>query len=632
MDLKRVRGRGGGSATTSPTKPQQPRPASEDLPDIERDINKRDALSACVVSETTKKRLSFRMFDSHFLSNYLEKLPREKRLRAAIGRAGHRDVDERSNRWHASVVRESLPALSDACPLPTLLVFLVVIVAVRLLQMFREVRSLPPGPWGFPVIGYLPFLKGDAHLHFKELAKKYGSMFSTKLGNQLIVVLSDYKTIREAFRREEFTGRPHTEFSSILGGYGIINSDGKLWKDQRKFLHERLRQFGIKCVGTGKEHMETRIMGEVETFLRTLSRQKDAPMDLNTPLAMSVSNVICTIMMSVSFQHDDSRFKRFMDLIEEGFKLFGSIASVNFIPLMRYLPGLQETRKKLAQNRCEMAEFFQETVDNHRTTFDPSNIRDLIDTYLLEIQRAKEEGCDEQLFEGKDHDRQIQQIIGDLFSAGMETIKTTLQWSVVFMLHHPEVAKAVQEELDEVVGRKRLPKLEDLAYLPYTESTLLEVLRRSSIVPLGTTHAATRDVYLNGFKIPKNTQVVPLLHAVHMDPTLWDEPERFQPTRFLSAEGKVTKPEFFLPFGVGRRMCLGDVLARMELFLFFSSLLHVFHLEVPQGEPLPSLKGNAGVTVTPDPCKVSEAGVKADGGRDGIPLRKSDPEERRDLV
>ena len=89
-------------------------------------------------------------------------------------------------------------------------------------------------------------------------------------------------------------------------------------------------------------------------------------------------------------------------------------------------------------------------------------------------------------------DRQMQQIIGDLFSAGMETVKTTLQWAVVFLLHHPEVAKTVQEELDQVVGRKRLPKLEDLPYLPYTESTLLEVLRRSSIVPLGTTHAATR--------------------------------------------------------------------------------------------------------------------------------------------
>lgn len=88
----------------------------------------------------------------------------------------------------------------------------------------------------------------------------------------------------------------------------------------------------------------------------------------------------------------------------------------------------------------------------------------------------------------------MQQVLGDLFSAGMETIKSSLQWAVLFMLHHPDLMKAVQEELDQVVGRKRLPKLEDLAYLPVTESTILEVLRRSSIVPMGTTHAPTRLV------------------------------------------------------------------------------------------------------------------------------------------
>ncbi|KAJ9590643.1 hypothetical protein L9F63_016314 [Diploptera punctata] len=466
-------------------------------------------------------------------------------------------------------------------------------------------KHLPPGPWGLPVLGYLPFVKGEApHIHFKDLAKKYGTMFSTRLGNQLIVFLSDHKIIREAFRREEFTGRPHTEFINILGGYGIINSDGRLWKDQRRFLHERLRQFGMKYIGAGKEHMECRIMGEVETCLKHLANQKGSPTDLNPILSMSISNVICAIMMSVRFQHDDSRFNKFMDLIEEGFKLFGSLEAINFIPAMRYMPWFQATRKKLAQNRLEMSEFFQETVDNHRATFDPSNIRDLIDTYLAEIQNAKEEGRGETLFEGKRSRRWMQQIIGDLFSAGMETVKTTLQWAVVFMLHNPEIAKAVQEELDEVVGRSRLPKLEDIPYLPYTESTLLEVLRRSSIVPLGTTHAATRDVLLNGFKIPKNTQIVPLLHAIHMDPNLWDEPEKFKPSRFLSAEGKVTKPEFFLPFGVGRRMCLGDVLARMELFLFFSSLIHVFNFQLPEGQPLPSTKGNAGITVTPDSYKV----------------------------
>lgn len=83
----------------------------------------------------------------------------------------------------------------------------------------------------------------------------------------------------------------------------------------------------------------------------------------------------------------------------------------------------------------------------------------------------------------------MQQIIGDLFSAGMETIKSSLHWAVLFMLHNPEQMRAVQEELDQVVGRQRLPKLEDLAYLPVTESTILETLRISSIVPMGTTHS-----------------------------------------------------------------------------------------------------------------------------------------------
>lgn len=109
---------------------------------------------------------------------------------------------------------------------------------------------------------------------------------------------------------------------------------------------------------------------------------------------------------------------------------------------------------------------------------------------------------------------------------------------------------------------------------------------------------------LNGYRIPKNAHVVPLLHTVHMDPNLWESPEEFKPCRFLSPEGKVTKPEFFMPFGVGRRMCLGDVLARMELFLFFSSILHINNVSVPEGQSLPSLKGNAGITVTPDSFKV----------------------------
>ena len=130
-------------------------------------------------------------------------------------------------------------------------------------------------------------------------------------------------------------------------------------------------------------------------------------------------------------------------------------------------------------------------------------------------------------------------------------------------------------------------------------------MRRSSVVPMGTTHATDAEVEFEGFTIPKNAQVIPLLHAVHMDPANWDEPEQFRPSRFLSEDGgSVVKPEHFMPFGVGNRMCLGDSLAEKEFFLFFSSILHTFQLELPANATLPDLRGTTGVTVTPNQFEV----------------------------
>ena len=105
--------------------------------------------------------------------------------------------------------------------------------------------------------------------------------------------------------------------------------------------------------------------------------------------------------------------------------------------------------------------------------------------------------------------------------------------------------------------------------------------------------------------VPKGTPVIPLIHAIHMDPNLWKDPELFSPERFLCPDtGRVVKPEFFMPFGVGRRTCLGDVLARAELFLFVTSLLHVFTLRLPQGAKMPGLRGQVGVTNTPEKFQV----------------------------
>lgn len=220
-----------------------------------------------------------------------------------------------------------------------------------------------------------------------------------------------------------------------------------------------------------------------------MESEKSQTVDLEPFFAVSVSNVICNLLMSVRFSRDDPKFVKFNHMIEEGMILFGRIYTVDYIPIIQHLPAIKSCRGRIAENRREMFAFYKEVIEEHRRTFDSSNIRDLVDTYLLEIENAKLNDSERELFEGNDHDEQIMQVMGDLFSAGMETIKTTLLWLIVFMLRNPDIKKQVQEELDTIVGRSRMPKIDDLQYLPHTESTILEVMRISSIVPLATTHS-----------------------------------------------------------------------------------------------------------------------------------------------
>ena len=415
---------------------------------------------------------------------------------------------------------------------------------------------------------------------------------------------------------------------------GIVNSEGDLWKSNRRFLLKQ--RMGMKhWGGQGMAQIESVVQREVVCFLEDLLKDHNSkPVCPNNLVNSAFSNVICSMIMSTRFRYTDKKFQRFMFLFDEGFRLFTSGAgALVFLPFIKYLSGVRSTLVQLRDNRQEMLEFVQKVIAEHKETLDPEHPRDLIDSYLLEIEKIKNEEEHQELFHGFDPDKQLEQIILDLFSASVETLKTSLLWAIVYMLHNPEERRKVQQELDEKVGPNRLPRLSDMANLPYTRATLYEIMRRSSVVPMGTTHATSQEVKFEGFTIPKNTHVIPLLHAVHMDPELWDKPEEFRPSRFLVENGTgVQKPEGFMPFGVGNRMCLGDNLAEKEFFLFFSSILHTFDLELPEGAELPNLRGVAGVTVTPNKFEVV---FKPRAGRtnnnvsfeNGSPLRTPDSED-----
>lgn len=242
-----------------------------------------------------------------------------------------------------------------------------------------------------------------------------------------------------------------------------------------------------------------------------------------------------------------------------------------------------------------------ESAAKQITELDDIVARDLVDAYIVEQKKHEKVGKDNYF-----SDQQLVQIMSDIFSAGLETVTSTIEWSVLFLILNPDCQEKIQQEIDQVIGRKRMPQLDDLSQMPYTEATIYEVLRRSNVVSLGNAHATLDDACIAGYRIPKGTQVLPNLYRIHMDPKLWDEPDKFNPSRFIVNE-RAHKPDYFIPFSVGRRMCLGDVLAKMEVFLFLVGLLQKYDLSVADEdrEKPPQIKGTIGISNTPVSFKVN---------------------------
>ncbi|XP_072038456.1 cytochrome P450 2J4-like isoform X1 [Amphiura filiformis] len=196
------------------------------------------------------------------------------------------------------------------------------------------------------------------------------------------------------------------------------------------------------------------------------------------------------------------------------------------------------------------------------------------------------------------HENSLTSTAIGLYLAGTETSATTIRWALLYMMTLPEIQAKVQQELDSVVGRSRMPKWADRLILPYTEAVLLEIQRIRTVVPLGVPHVAAKDNKIGGYDVPKGSLIVSNLWAVHNDPDIWTEPDQFRPERFLDEDGKLRHREEFIPFSAGHRVCLGENLAKMEMFIFFTYILHTFTIKNPYNKPY-SLKGVSGITFSP---------------------------------
>ncbi|KAG9466870.1 hypothetical protein GDO78_015949 [Eleutherodactylus coqui] len=425
-----------------------------------------------------------------------------------------------------------------------------VVVILFLVNAFKNqkqgnYKNFPPGPRPLPIIGNVHQMDIDKpYRTFMELAKEYGTVFSFHLGMSKTVVLCGYETIKDALlnHAEIFSERPDTPmFTAAMKGHG-------------------------------------------------------KPFDNATNINAAVTNIIVSILLSKRFDSEDPTILRLMGLVNQNVKLFSSPAVVlynSYPSLAKWLPGAHE---KILENFKGLQDFIKATFTKQKQELDINDQRNLIDAFLAKQQEGKTESTN--YF----HNENLISLVVDLFAAGMETTSTTLRWAVLLMMKYPEIQQKVQSEIEQVIGSTH-PQMEHRKQMPYTDAVIHEIMRFGDIAPAAVPHSPTQDITFRGYFIPKGTTVIPLLHSALRDEAYFEKPYEFYPEHFLDSAGNFRKNEAFVPFSIGKRSCAGETLAKMELFLFFTSLLQNFTFHPTPGAEL-DLTPTLGSANAPEPYEI----------------------------
>uniref|UniRef100_F6SQD6 Steroid 17-alpha-hydroxylase/17,20 lyase n=1 Tax=Monodelphis domestica TaxID=13616 RepID=F6SQD6_MONDO len=451
-----------------------------------------------------------------------------------------------------------------------------------------------------PILGSLPYMNfhDPAHVYFTKLKEKYGNTFAFWMGPQYSVVVNHFSAAKEVLLKKgkDFASRPRMVTTDILSGSGkgiAFSEYGPQWRMYRKLV-----QSSFSLLKDGSQKLEKLICQEANTLCKSLAAAQGKIQDPATDIFLASSNVICQFCFSSSWNKDDEDFEIMMDynsLVD----IFPWIQARAIGPCPALFPN-----KDLALLKDSVTlrnELLKKKLEIQKEKFNIDSVNNLLDALL----KAKLDSDNPLVQEPEITDEHILMTVGDIFGAGVETTSTVVRWCIAFLLHHPQVGLPNCSNMHLSLSPNPYPpntgednskclKAHGSAVCSSPISTYL-------IVPIPPISQGIGE-----YTIPKGTRIYINLWSIHHDPTQWNEPERFMPERFLdkNKDQLIIPNASYFPFGSGPRVCVGEFLARSELFLFLAWILQRFDLEVPDDGELPSLDGLSGVVFQIIPFKL----------------------------
>ncbi|XP_026544424.1 cytochrome P450 2C23-like [Notechis scutatus] len=431
---------------------------------------------------------------------------------------------------------------------------------------FQQARGrLPPGPRPWLFLGNL--LQKDVlplYKTYPKLSKKYGPVFTIWMGTKPMVVICGHEAVKSALvtHSEEFGGRPLVPIvDQVTKSNGLISE--KKWKIIRRFTLTTLRNLGM-----GQKSMAERISKEAHCLVKKMTTFEGHPFDIVPPVTSTVCDVFCSVIFGNQLPYEGKTFSELSEISDTFSGFFASHLGMVYSALPNILKFFPGPHKKVFSDCNKVCDFIRNNVDAHKKTLDPDNPRDFIDCFLLKLEKEE----DSSVLSIED----LVMSVFVLFIAGTDSTRLFISYGLNLLARFPNVQAKAQEEIDDVVGANRSPSIEDRMKLPYINAFVHEILRSPQASNENFPRMTTQDMNFRGHFIPQGTAVLPLRVSVHFDPLCWEDPETFDPSHFLDEKGKFQKKDAYIPFSAGKRACPGDALARMELFLFFSTLLQKF--------------------------------------------------------